>query len=247
MATEKGRAAGRRVAWVTGASGSLGPAIALSFARGGYDLVLQARRDRSALQGLTREAEALGARVAWLFTDLSSPSAAPSLAARAQKVFGRLDALVNSASEFSPTPRGGRLATWDRLFHLNAVTPYLLARETAAKMGSQGGCVINLVDSYVDLPVLRDHAAYLASKSALATLTRVLAMELAPRVRVNAVSPGPITLPSGFGASRRKRIAQQCLLRKAGCPQDVGEAVWFLSQASSITGQVLRVDGGRFV
>ncbi len=238
MATEKGRAAGRRVAWVTGASGSLGPAIALSFARGGYDLVLQARRDRSALQGLTREAEALGARVA---------SAAPSLAARAQKVFGRLDALVNSASEFSPTPRGGRLATWDRLFHLNAVTPYLLARETAAKMGSQGGCVINLVDSYVDLPVLRDHAAYLASKSALATLTRVLAMELAPRVRVNAVSPGPITLPSGFGASRRKRIAQQCLLRKAGCPQDVGEAVWFLSQASSITGQVLRVDGGRFV
>lgn len=237
----------RKVAWVTGASGSLGRAMCFEFARRGFDLVLHFRAMRPALRVWVHELESTGSRVAWVTADLSRPSVAKGLCAKATKAFGRLDVLVNSASGFFPTSGGGRPEDWDLLFRTNAVTPYFLAREAAKSLGKTGGSVINLLDTYADHPVLKDHGAYLASKAALATLTRLLAVELAPHVRVNAVAPGAITFPASFSLKERRRVVQKGLLQKAGRPEDVAEAVGYLAEASYVTGQVLRVDGGRFV
>jgi pteridine reductase len=235
------------VALVTGAAGSLGRAICLKLAQNGYDLALHGRQTRSDLWALAHEVEFAGAKVALYAADLSHPATAASLIDRAVRNFGRLDLLVNSASEFFETPRGGRPGDWDVLFRTNAVTPYYLARSASIHLAKTGGSVVNLVDVYAEHPVLTDHPAYLASKAALLTLTKVLARELSPKVRVNGVSPGAITFPSSYTSAQRRKIAHKSLLKKAGTPEDVADAVSYLASASFVTGELLRVDGGRFV
>jgi pteridine reductase len=133
------------------------------------------------------------------------------------------------------------------MFRVNAVSPYFIAQAAFPALRRAKGSVVNLVDTYADQPELKDHAAYQASKAALLALTAILARELAPRVRVNAVSPGAITFPDSYGPGRRKAVAARSLLRRSGKPEEVADAVAYLAGARFTTGQTVKVDGGRFV
>jgi pteridine reductase len=240
----------RPVALVTGAARRIGAAIARRLHGEGYDIALHYRDSAAAAQALCAELEAArGSSVLLLEGDLAVLERLPQLVAATVDRFGRLDALVNNASTFFPTPLGAATPTqWQALFDVNARAPFFLAQAAAPHLRSARGAIVNLVDIHGERP-LRDHAIYGMGKAALIHLTAALALELAPDVRVNAVAPGAILWPE----HGKDPVAQQALvdatpLARTGTPQEVAEAVrWLLRDASYCTGQVIRVDGGRML
>lgn len=243
----------RPVALVTGAARRIGAAIAATLHREGYDLALHCHRSREAMDALAAEFEsARPGSVRVLQADLAGFDRLPELVAQAVGAFGRLDALVNNASNFYPTPLGEATpAQWDDLFAVNARAPFFLAQAAAPHLRASRGAIVNLVDVHVDQP-LRDHALYGMAKAALAHMTRALAVELAPEVRVNAVAPGAILWPdpathgSGKPESAKQAMLARTPLGRTGEPEEVAEAVrWLLRGATYTTGLVLPVDGGR--
>lgn len=243
----KARDGGKPVALLTGAAGSLGRELGVVLAVGGYDLVLHGRTLDGRLRAVEQAVRRAGARATSLACDLTRDAHLRRLVERAVRWGGRLDLLVNSASAFEPTRGDGTPAHWEKTYRVNAVAPFLLARAAAPYLARSGGSVVNLLDVYAEHPLLKDHAAYLASKGALLTLTRLSSVELAPRVRVNAVAPGAITFPPAYPAARREALKKKALLRRSGSGREVAEAVLYLAGAGFVTGQILRVDGGRFV
>ena len=247
----------RRSALVTGAARRIGAAIARRLHAAGYDLALHYRDSEADMQALAAELEAArpgSTRV--LQADLAQFDRLPELVAKAVGHFGRLDALVNNASGFFPTPFGTVTPQqWDDLFAVNARAPFFLAQAAAPHLRVAQGAIVNLADVYAGRP-LPAHAPYSAAKAALVSLTRALALELAPQVRVNAVAPGAILWPEPppgpHGGPGQPTAAQQAILDatalgRTGTPQDIAAAVhWLLSDdAGYVTGQVLHVDGGR--
>ncbi len=171
------------------------------------------------------------------------------LVEEAAHAFGRLDALVNNASSFYPTPFGSiDESEWDDLMGSNLRAPLFLAQAAAPHLREARGAIVNLVDIHAERP-LRNFLVYSVAKSGLAGLTRALALELGPEIRVNGVAPGAILWPDGdehFAPSERSRIAEQTPLARIGSPADVAGAVkYLLFDAPFVTGQVLAVDGGR--
>jgi pteridine reductase len=165
--------------------------------------------------------------------------------------FGRLDVLINNASSFFPTPVGEITEeAWDDLVGTNLKTPLFLSQAAAAPLKRTHGCIVNIVDIHADRP-MRNYAVYSAAKGGLLALTRALASELGPEVRVNGISPGPILWPEDERWSddlARQRIIHSTLLKRVGEPQDVARTVRFLIyDAPYITGQVIPVDGGRSI
>src|SRR5690606_32118119 len=163
--------------------------------------------------------------------------------------FGRLDALVNNASRFRPTPLGTITPSdWDELFASNARAPLFLAQAAAPHLRASGGAIVNLVDIYAERP-LPDHPVYVMAKAALLALTRALARDLGPQVRVNAVAPGAILWPEQPPPpDRRAQLLRATALQRLGEPADVAGAVlYLLRDARYVTGEVLRVDGGRWL
>ena len=162
--------------------------------------------------------------------------------------FGRLDGLVCNASSFFPTPMGEIDETaWHDLVGSNFKAPLFLAQAAAPHLRAAGGAIVNMTDIHAERP-LAGYPLYTAAKGALLTLTRALAVELAPEVRVNAVAPGPILWPEDgqFPVAERDAIVQHTLLKRAGSPEDIARTVRFLMfDAPYITGQVINVDGGR--
>ena len=161
----------------------------------------------------------------------------------------RLDALVNNASTFTPTPIGTATpAQWDALFASNARAPFFLAQAAAPHLRATRGAIVNLADLYAERP-LREHTLYCMAKAALLMMTRSLALELGPEVRVNAVSPGAILWPEErTDTSAQEAMLARTPLGRTGTPEEVAEAVrWLLQDASYSTGQVLHLDGGRLL
>ncbi len=235
---------------VTGAARRIGAAIARRLHAAGCDVVVHFRQSEAAARALAAELETLRARsTLCVAADLSDAAALPGLIDAAVARFGRLDGLVNNASSFEATPFGGvTAAQWQASFAANAQAPLLLAQAAAPHLAAAGGAIVNLVDVYAERPKV-DHLVYSAAKAALVSLTRSLAIALAPAVRVNAVAPGAILWPEhDVDADARAALLARTPLGRLGRVEDVAEAVrWLLRDADYVTGQVLAVDGGRSV
>jgi pteridine reductase len=240
----------RPVALVTGAARRVGAAIARRLHAAGYDLALHYRQSRADMDALVAELEATRPdSTLALQADLDAWDRLPELVAHTVGRFGRLDALVNNASAFTPTPLGTITPdAWDSQFLTNARAPLALAQAAAPHLAASGGAIVNLTDIYAERP-LRDHLVYCMSKAALVAATRGLALELAPRVRVNAIAPGAILWPdSGKSEAAKAALLAKTPLARTGDEREVAEAVrWLLQDATYTTGQVLRLDGGRMM
>ena len=236
------------VALVTGAAKRVGAEIARRLHAAGYDLALHHRRSGAEMAALAAALEAARpGSVLVLQAELSDPAAPEALVQATLARFGRLDALVNNASAFRPTPVGtATQADWDELFASNARAPFFLSQAAAPALRAAGGAIVNLGDIYGERPLAR-HPVYCMAKAALLMMTQSLAKELGPEVRVNAVAPGAVMWPEeGKPEHEKAAMLATTALKRAGDAGDVAEAVrWLLMDARYTTGQVVRVDGGR--
>jgi pteridine reductase len=238
------------VALVTGAGKRVGAEIARSLHAAGYRLALHCRRAVAEAGELAAELEARRARSTLVLqAELAELDALPALVDATVAQFGRLDALVNNASAFYPTPVGTATpAQWQDLFASNAQAPFFLAQAAVPALRASRGAIVNLVDIYAERP-LANHPLYCMAKAALAAMTRSLALDLGPDIRVNGVAPGAVLWPSdGKPYDDQQAMLARTPLRRAGSPQDVAGAVlWLLRDAPFVTGQIIRIDGGRSV
>ena len=187
--------------------------------------------------------------VAIIQGDLLNLSVLPSIVQETIKHFGQLDVLINNASSYYPTEIGDiKDEQWQDLMGSNLKAPLFLAQAAAIELRKQQGCIINITDMHVERPK-KGYIVYSVAKAGLVTLTKSLAHELSPEVRVNAVAPGPVMWPEDnpqFDELYRQRVISQTLLKRIGEPNDIAKAVKFLIQdAPFITGQIIAVDGGR--
>jgi pteridine reductase len=236
------------VALITGAAKRVGARIARRLHGAGYDLALHHRHSADEMARLVAGLEDVrpGSTLV-LQAELADDAAPGQLVSATLARFGRLDALVNNASAFRPTPVGHATpADWDALFASNARAPFFLAQAAAPALRAAGGGIVNLADIYGERP-LKHHTVYCMAKAALIMMTQSLARELGPEVRVNAVAPGAVMWPEEGKAEHEKAaMLAATALARAGDPDDVAEAVrWLLQDARYTTGQVIRVDGGR--
>ena len=238
----------RPVALVTGAAKRVGAVIARRLHAAGYDLAIHHRHSTEEANALQAELEKTRPGSCLLLqADLGQFDRLPELVAQTVGHYGRIDALVNNASAFYPTPIGSATAAmWDELFASNARAPFFLSQAAAPHLKKSGGAIVNLVDFYAERP-LKNHTVYVMAKAALAMMTLSLAKELAPEVRVNGVAPGAVLWPeAGKSYADQETLIANTALQRAGTPDDVAEAVrWLLVDARYTTGQIIRVDGGR--
>jgi pteridine reductase len=243
---------GRPVVLVTGGSQRIGRALCLAFADAGYDVVVHFHRSEAAAAATVAGVAARGGAAVVTQADLANVCEARTLASAALSAFGRLDVLVNNASVFHPTPLAATdAAAFDAATRcalaVHVESPVALVHALAPELRARGGSVVNVGDAAGPRP---NYAPYAASKAALESLTRSLARELAPDVRVNMVAPGAIlpptaTSPAGPGASAR--IIERVPAGRFGTVEEIGAAAVFLATGPAfVTGQVLGVDGGQY-
>ena len=244
----------RPVVLVTGAARRVGAEIARRLHAAGARVAIHYRNSAGAAAELAATLNAarpgLDAESAAIFAaDLLDTEALPQLVESVVAHFGQLDALVNNASSFFATRVGAvDTAAWDDLIGSNLKAPLFLAQAAAPHLERSGGSIVNITDIHAERP-LRGYPLYCAAKAGLLGLTRALALELGPRVRVNAVAPGAIEWPqdtNDFPPEARAAIIQHTLLKRVGSPADIARTVKFLVfDAPYVTGQVINVDGGR--
>jgi pteridine reductase len=237
---------------VTGGARRLGAAICRRLHAAGANVMIHYRASAADARAL---AKALNAArkdsAACVKGDLLHRQTPRALVAACIAEFGRLDVLVNNASSFYPT-RVGSLneREWHDLIGTNLKAPLFIAQAAASELKKRRGCIVNIVDIHAEFP-LKDYVIYSIAKGGLATLTRSLARELAPAVRVNGVSPGPILWPDANiwkNPKTRKAIVERSALKRVGEPGDIARAVEFLiTGAPYVTGQIIAVDGGRSI
>ena len=237
-----------KVALVTGAARRVGAAIAEALHDEGMNIVLHCRRSRDEagrLAGRLNAARAASACV--VEADLLQMPQARALAEQATARWGRLDALVNNASVFYPTPLDGLdEVQWDDVIGANLKGALFLSRHLAAELRSRRGCIVNVGDIHAERP-LKGYLLYSIAKAGVHAMTKSLARELAPEARCNAVAPGALLWPeAGYDEATREKIIARTALKRAGTPRDAAAAVLFLVGGSDyITGQILSVEGGR--
>ena len=238
-----------RVVWITGAAKRLGQAVALDLARRGAHIVVHYGASEAEALATARKIESLGRRALPVQADLKDVAQIRRCVARIEEQFGRLDVLVNSASNFHRVPwEEVDEAAWDESLDVNLKAPAFCALEAARLMlKGEGGKIVNFAD-WAGFRPYRNYLPYMIAKGGVITMTRALALELAPRIQVNAVAPGPVLLPPDTTEEEEARIIRNVPLGRVGSPGDIVATVAFLLEGSDyITGQVICVDGGRMV
>ncbi len=237
-----------KVALITGAGRRLGARIATTLHAHGLRVAVHFNRSSTAAHALVEQLNAARPASAAAFAaDLSDNAALRTLLEAVTQTFGRLDVLVNNASVFRATPIGANSsADWDEILGTNLRAPYLLSELAVPSLKAQRGCIINLTDVYADRP-RPNYAIYCISKAGLVGLTRALARDLAPEIRVNAVAPGAILWSADASTTEQAAILARTPLARAGEALDIATAVRYLVDAEYVTGQVLAVDGGRSI
>ena len=239
-----------KVALVTGGAQRLGAVIATRLHEAGMKLVIHYRSSDEAAHALQDTLHhKRGDSVVLVKGDLLTVGKTRHLVGQCLEAFGRLDVIVNNASIFHSTPVGSvTTVDWENLIGINLRAPFFLVQEAASELRSNRGCVVNMVDIHGRIP-LKDHIVYSIAKAGLISLTRALARELAPEVRVNAVAPGAILWPEGDDNElAHQRVISNTPLKRIGSPEEIADAVMFLiSVADFTTGHVFPVDGGRSI
>jgi pteridine reductase len=239
-----------KVALVTGAARRIGAEIASQLHEAGFNLVLHYNRSARDAQTLCESLNAVRPESAVvLHADLRKLDAIERLAQAATQQWQRIDVLVNNASSFFPTPIGEITESdWDNLFGTNLKAPLFLSQALASALRRNRGCIINLADIHAERP-LAGHPVYCAAKAGNVMLTKSLAKELAPEVRVNGIAPGAILWPEKAGElseENKAKILNRIALKRLGDPCDIARTICFLvMDAPYITGQIVAVDGGR--
>lgn len=235
-------------ALVTGGAHRIGREIALALARAGAHVVINYHRSQAAADATAVEARDLGVRALPFRADAADRRQVDDMVAAALSEFGRIDLLVANAGVFRRTPLAtAQESDWDDMMRLNFSTFSVPALRIGPLMRERGaGCIIALSDVAAIRP-WAEYGPYCAAKGAVAELTRQLAVDLAPAVRVNAVAPGPILFPDDFPEEARQREIGRTTLRRQGRPEHVADAVLFLARNDYVTGVLLPVDGGRLL
>jgi pteridine reductase len=232
---------------ITGGARRLGAAMAQTLHGVGANVVIHHLTSSGEAAALVKACNARRpASAIAVQADLLDTARLPELIAAAVLHFGRLDILINNASTFYATPIGAiTVNQFDDLIGTNVRAPLLLAQAAAPELRQRHGLILNMVDIHGMRP-LKNYPAYSAAKAALIMLTKALARELAPEVRVNGIAPGPVMWPADVDAAMQAQIIDKTLLKRSGEPQDIGKAaLYFATLAPYVTGQILAVDGGR--
>lgn len=238
----------RPVALVTGAARRVGAVIARTLHCAGFDLALHYRHSAGEARALAGELESQRVDSTLLLpAELADLDTLTTMVDTVLTHFGRLDALINNASTFFPTPVGTATPQqWNELFAANAQAPFFLCQAATPALREAHGGIVNLIDIYAERP-LSNHPIYCMAKASLAAMTRSLALDLGPEIRVNGVAPGAVLWPGdGKSYDDQQAMLARTPLQRAGSPDDVASAVlWLLRDAPFVTGQIIRVDGGR--
>ena len=248
---DDGRSLAGKTVLITGGAKRVGAEIARELHAAGANLVIHYRKSSKEAEALAEELNGTrGKSAAIVPGELLEIEKLPVLVEFAVRSFGGLDVLINNASTFYPTKIGEITPqAWDDLLGTNLKVPTFLSQAAAPALRQSRGLIINIVDIHALRP-LRDHAVYCTAKAGLHMLTRSLAKELGPEVRVNGIAPGPILWPSGQAQDQAKRdkIIERTILKRMGSPEDIARtALFFAADAPYVTGQILAVDGGRSV
>ncbi len=237
-------------ALITGAAKRIGASISRNIHEAGYNVGIHYNSSKKDAEKLCEELNAKRAGSAQIFeADITKVSDAKSLVNSFLKWGAKLDLLINNASSFYPTPIGSVTEeNWNDLIGTNLKGPLFISQEASVSLKKNKGSIINLVDIHIKSPP-KDHAVYIAAKAGLEILTRSLARDLAPEVRVNGISPGAILWPEGeLDAATKDKILDSIPLKRKGNPQDISDCVLFLvNSASYISGQIISVDGGKSI
>lgn len=238
-----------RVVLVTGAAKRLGAALARGFHSAGANVAIHYHRSQADAERLRDELNT-SRRDSAIATsaNLLDLAQLPDIVERANAAFGRLDVLINNASTFYPTPVGSiSPGQWQDLMGTNLKAPLFLSQAAAPLLKRANGSIINMIDIHAQRP-LRNHPVYSAAKAGLAMLTKSLARELGPEIRVNGIAPGPILWPEGgIEPALEEEIISKTVLKRRGSPDDIVRTALFLADAQYVTGQILAVDGGRSI
>lgn len=239
-----------KVVLITGGARRVGAAITRAMHAQGANLMVHYNTSVEDARALQTELNHVRANsVAIMQADLLQTAQLPALIEATLQQFGRIDVLINNASSYYPTALGNiNEQQWEELTGSNLKAPLFLSQAAAEALQASQGCIVNITDMHIERPK-KHYIVYSAAKAGLVSLTKSLAQEMAPSVRVNAVAPGPVLWPDDhqeFDAAYRQQVVNQTLLKRTGEPTDIAKAVKFLVfDAPFITGHVLAVDGGR--
>ncbi len=235
------------VVLITGAAHRIGATTAKLLHQNGMNIVLHYRGSREKAQAVQKELnDKRENSVILIQADLHITNGLPALIEASVKAWGRLDVLINNASSFYPTKMGKTTeAQWDDLIGSNLKAPFFLSQAAAPHLKKNNGCIINIVDIHAERP-LKTFPIYSMAKAGLAMMTKSLACELGPEIRVNAVAPGAILWPENLDEVAKQRIVSRTFLKRQGEPNDISKTILYLiKDAGYVTGQIIAVDGGR--